>query len=401
MRKNRITFAFLLLLSIVFLYNFGGFVSYFFFNTLAALLVLSLAYTIYVFVRIKFVQEIDKRVIIKGENVRLVVKLSNEDFILYPYIFVSFFASHSSFNGKNSSQSLSINPKSRKEFVFDMECKYRGEYEVGLSEIYIEDFLGLIKLKYKIPETKKIIVYPKIEHLSNFSIPSSNSSDSQSLESGLQDDFNNIKDIREYSNGDSFRKIHWKLTARSNKLMIKNYQSTTDANVNILLDLRKNVYPEDENIIIEDKLIEAAVAVLYYYLSKGIPINYVFFNQKLEALKASNQLEFESIYKLLSCVNFTQQVPMPDILRLHSETCSSSSDIIVFTSILDIDLYNEMYNALMSNHSVSLVYVAPNGSDRSQSDIVCDILDNLPELGIMAYSLHPDDDIKILLGGSD
>ncbi len=401
MRKSRITFIFLFVLSIIFLYNFGGFVSFFFFNTLVALLIVSLAYTIFVFVRIKFIQEIDKRVIVKGENVRLVVKISNEDILVYPYVFATFFSSHSSFIGRNSSQSLSISPKSGKEFIFDMECKFRGEYDVGLSEIYIEDFLGLIKLKYKIPEPKKIIVYPKIEHLPNFSILSSGSTDSQSAENGLQYNMNNIKDIREYIDGDSFRKIHWKLTARNDRLMIKNYEGTTEANVNILLDLRKNVYSDDENIIIEDKLIEAAIAVLYFYLSKGVSVNYVYFNEKLDVFKASNMMEFEQIYKTLSCVNFDQQVPMADILRLHSESCSNSSDMIVFTSILDIDLYNEMYKAQMANHTVTLIYVSPDISGNVRPGIIEDIMENLPEIGIKAYSIHPDDDIKILLGGSD
>ncbi len=401
MRKSRISYVFLLIVSIIFLYNFGGFVSFFFFNTLVALFILSLVYTIFVFVRIKFIQEIDKRVIVKGETVRLVVKISNEDILVYPYVFATFFSSHSSFKGKNSSQSLSISPKSGKEFIFDMECKFRGEYEVGLSEIYIEDFLGLIKLKYKIPEPKKIIVYPRIEHLSNFSILSSGSSDSQSTENGIQDNMNNIRDIREYIAGDSYRKIHWKLTARNEKLMVKNYEGTTDANVNILLDLRKNVYNDEENIIIEDKLIEATIAVLYFYLSKGVSVNYVYFNEKLEVFKATNMMDFEQIYKLLSCVIFDQQVPMPDILSLHSESCSNSSDMIVFTSILDIDLYNEMYKSQMANHTVTLVYVSPDSTGKAKSGIIEDIMENLPEIGIQAYSIHPDDDIKILLGGSD
>lgn len=401
MRKSRISYVFLLIVSIIFLYNFGGFVSFFFFNTLVALFILSLVYTIFVFVRIKFIQEIDKRVIVKGETVRLVVKISNEDILVYPYVFATFFSSHSSFKGKNSSQSLSISPKSGKEFIFDMECKFRGEYEVGLSEIYIEDFLGLIKLKYKIPEPKKIIVYPRIEHLSNFSILSSGSSDSQSTENGIQDNMNNIRDIREYVAGDSYRKIHWKLTARNEKLMVKNYEGTTDANVNILLDLRKNVYNDEENIIIEDKLIEATIAVLYFYLSKGVSVNYVYFNEKLEVFKATNMMDFEQIYKLLSCVVFDHQVPMPDILRLHSESCSNSSDMIVFTSILDIDLYNEMYKSQMANHTVTLVYVSPDSTGKAKSGIIEDIMENLPEIGIQAHSIHPADDIKILLGGSD
>ncbi|HEY5584914.1 MAG TPA: DUF58 domain-containing protein [Ruminiclostridium sp.] len=349
--------------------------------------------------RFKFVQDIDKRIIIKGENVKLIVKLSNEDLIIYPYIYVSFFGSHSIFKANSYSQSLFITPFSKKEFVFDMECKYRGQYEVGISEIYIEDFLGLIKLRYKIPETKKIIVYPRIEHLNKFDVFTTNSSDSQSFSQGTAEDVNNIKDLRNYSYGDSFKKIHWKLTARSNTLMIKNYQSTSDANVNIILDLRRNSYADEINIVIEDKLIEAAVSVLHYYLFKGISVNYMYFNQKLEILKASNMIEFEAIYKTLSTIAFNQIVSLADIVKLHYESSNTSTDMIIFTSVLDVALYNEMYYAQMSNHTVCLIYISPRTLISERSDIVDEILNNLPEIGVRTYTINPDDDIKMILGG--
>ncbi|MHB8064196.1 MAG: DUF58 domain-containing protein [Ruminiclostridium sp.] len=399
MRRNRFTFIFLFIISIIFRYNFGGFVPSVLFNTLLSLLIISIAYTLYVYYRFKFVQDIDKRVIIKGESIKLIIKLSNEDLIIFPYVYVSFFGSHSIFNANGFSQSLSITPFSKKEFIFDMECKYRGQYEVGISNIYIEDFLGLFRLKYKIPETKKIIVYPKIEHLNNFDVFSLNCSDSQSLSQGITKDFNNIKDLRDYYYGDSFKKIHWKLTARNNKLMIKNFHSTTDANINILLDLRQNNYTEDINIIIEDKLIEAVVSVLHYYLFKSISVNYMYSGEKLEVLRASNQAEFELIYKTLASVDFNQKVSLADIIKLHYESSNTSTDIIIFTSILDVDLYNEMYNAQMSNHTICLIYISPKALVSDRNEIVDDILDNLPEIGVRAYTINPNDDIKIILGG--
>jgi uncharacterized protein (DUF58 family) len=399
MRRNRITFIFLFIISIIFRYNFGGFVPAVLFNTLFSLLIISIGYTLYVFIRFKFVQDIDKRVIIKGESVKLIVKLSNEDILIFPYVYVSFFGSHSIFNANGFSQSFSITPFSKKEFIFDMECKYRGKYEVGISDIYIEDFLGLIRLKYKIPETKKIIVYPKIEHLIKFNMFTSNCSDSQSLSQSTAEDVNNIKDLRNYYYGDSLKKIHWKLTARNNKLMIKNYHSTSDANVNILLDLRRNSYSDEINIIIEDKLIETVVSVLHFYLLKNISVNYMYFNKELEILRASNQVEFEFIFKILSSVDFRQRVPLADIVKLHYESSNTSTDIIIFTSILDVDLYNEMYNAQMSNHTICLIYISPRSLVSERNEIVDDILDNLPEIGVKSYTINPNDDIKTILGG--
>ena len=399
MKKNRITFIFLFIVSIIFKYNYGGFVSSFFFNTLITLLIVSIGYTIYVYVRIKFIQDIEKRIIVKGESLKLIVKLYNEDILIFPYVFVSFFGSHSHFNADSYSQSLAITPFSKKEFVFDMVCKYRGQYEIGISDIYIEDFLGLIRLKYKIPESKKILVYPNIIYLSKFDIFSNSCSDSQNFSLGLVEDVSNIKDLRNYIYGDSLRKIHWKQTAKSNQLMIKNYQSTTDVNLNILLDLRHSKYSEDINIIIEDKLIEAVISVVQYYLFKNAAINYMYFDQKLEVIKAANQAEFDLIYKTLSSIEFKQQVSLADIVKLHYESRNNMNDMIIFTSILDIDLYNEIYNAQMSNHSICLIYVSPRLLVNEKNEIIDEILDNLPEIGVRAYTINPDDNLNAVLGG--
>lgn len=397
MRKNRITFIFLLVLAIIFKYNFGGFVPSFFLNTLLSLLIFSIGYTIYVYIRFKFVQDIDKRVITKGESVKLVIKLSNEDFMIYPYVYVAFLGSHMLFNAESYSQSLSITPFSKKEFVFDMQCRYRGEYEVGISHIHIEDFLGLIRLNYKIPETKKIIVHPKIEHLAKFDVFTTNSYESQSTSQGMVEDVSNIMDMRNYRYGDSFRKIHWKLSARSNTWMVKNYQCTSDANVNLFVDLRQ-IYSNETSIILEDKIVETAVAVLNYYLHRGISVNYMYFDHKLEILKVSNRHEFENIYKILSAVVFRQKAPLADIVSLHYESSSTSNDMIILTSLLDVDLYNVIYKAQMTNHSICLIYVSPKTLIKDSWEVVDDILDILPEIGVRAYTINPDDDIKLVLG---
>lgn len=397
--KNRISFIFLLLLSIIFKYNYGGFIPSFFFNTLLTLLFASIGYTIYVYVRIKFVQDIEKHLVVKGENVKLIVKICNEDLLIFPYIFVSFFGSHSLFNADSYSQSLSVTPFSKKEFVFNMACKYRGQYEIGVSDIYIEDFLGLIRLKYRIPETKKILVYPSIQSLDKFDVFTNSCSDSQNFSSGVSEDVSNIKDLRSYVYGDSLKKIHWKQTAKKNQLMIKNFQSTTDVNVNILLDLSKNKYSEENNIIVEDKLIEAVICVAHYYLFKNISINFIYFDKEIEVLTASNQYEFDFIYKALSLIEFTQQVPLADIVKLHYEGRSNLNDMIIFTSILDIDLYNEIYNAQMTNHSICLIYISPKMIVNEENNMVNDILDNLTEIGVRAYIINLDENIKTVLGG--
>ena len=46
--------------------------------------------------------------------------------------------------------------------MFELQCNYRGNYEIGVNSIDIEDFFGLVRLRYNVGEPKYVTVYPKI-----------------------------------------------------------------------------------------------------------------------------------------------------------------------------------------------------------------------------------------------
>jgi len=68
------------------------------------------------------------------------------------------------------------------------------------------------------------------------------------------------------------KKIHWKLSSKMNELLVKNFEGSSHASSAILLDLKKSNRSFEENSIIEDMLIEASIAVIYYCLVNWIPI---------------------------------------------------------------------------------------------------------------------------------
>lgn len=388
----------LLAFSIVYIYNFGGFIPFLFLNTLISLFIVSAAYTVYVYLRFKFVQKVDKNVIIKGERVNFIIKLCNEDPIIFPFIHISFFGSEALLKNTSLSQDLALNPRSQVDLSFDFLCKYRGEYEIGIKNFYIEDFLGIIRLRYPLLGTKKIIVNPRIIVLDKFYISPTYLSDTQSNNEGALEDITSIKDIRDYNYGDSFKRIHWKLSAKKNELMVKNYQSSTADNISILLDFRKNQFDDEANSILEDKLIEAAIAILYYYLNKWIPVNFVYFNTKLEVLRASNNADFENFYKTLSSVKFSETPPVQDIMKLYCTNNTSSKDIIIFTCQLNLDLYNEIYNTKLLGNNICLIYITPQKFVSAQTEDIKQIIKSLVELGVITYVIDPDDDLKERLG---
>ena len=109
----------------------------------------------------------------------------------------------------------------------------------------------------------------------------------------------------------------------------------------MLLDLKKNDFAPGENIILEDKLIEAAVAVLYYCLYKWIPVELVYFSDTLHSIHAKNHLMFNEIYEALAKVKFNGEIAVED-LQIYTENALKSTNVVLFTSNLNYDLYGQI-----------------------------------------------------------
>ncbi len=397
MKKNRILYVSLFILSLIFIYLYGGKVPYMLFYTSLLLPAVSIIYTYIILSRFKYCQEIDKNFIIKGDKVKFIFSLHNEDFFLYPYIKIKFCGENTIFANQFQTKNLSLLPFREKKYSFELECKYRGYYEIGIKSVELEDFLGIVKMSYKNFETKYITVYPKIIYLDRFNLKTNFVSETHSILNNKFEDAAAVSDIRKYAYGDSLKKIHWKLTAKTDELMVKNFQSTTETSAILILDLHKNNYPDEINTIVEDKILEAAVAVTYYCLSSWIPIKFVYYKDGIVDIPAKTPLDFDGIYKILSKISFIEKIGVEDILDVYLKEYVSKSNVIIFTSNLNYELYNQIYNTKFSNYEVSLIYVSPSELTGVKNTATEDILSNLPEAGVDVYNINISDDVKFIL----
>jgi len=203
----------------VFIYFYGGKVPYALFYTVILLPVFSLLYTIVVYLRFKYGQETDKRFVTKGDRVNFLFSINNEDFFIYPYIKIAFHGAKTIFANQFQIKNFSLLPFHGKTYSLELQCNYRGSYEIGINSVEIEDFLGLFTFRYNVFEPKYVTVYPRIVVLERFYLKTDFMSESHSVLNSKSEDMSTIADFRKYAYGDSLKRIHWKLTAKSGDIM--------------------------------------------------------------------------------------------------------------------------------------------------------------------------------------
>lgn len=136
--------------------------------------------------------------------------------------------------------STRIGPKDIIKFSYVLEPKVRGEYPIGPLSITVKDRLGFNSLeRVVLNSVTDILIYPpyedikRIEILGSKRVLSLNYGVQRSKQKGLGSEFYGM---RKYVFGDQFRLIDWKASARTQKLIVKEFESERDITMMILID---------------------------------------------------------------------------------------------------------------------------------------------------------------------
>ncbi len=129
-------------------------------------------------------------------------------------------------------------PHSRATIARPVTPTARGADELGTLYVWYENSLGLLRRRLRFPSPEPIRVYPDLAaverygklHLRN-----------RTIEAGLRrmklrGMGTEFESLREWSDGDAFRSIDWKATARRGKLMVAQHEVERSQNVMLLLD---------------------------------------------------------------------------------------------------------------------------------------------------------------------
>ncbi|WP_127792334.1 DUF58 domain-containing protein [Agromyces sp. LHK192] len=121
----------------------------------------------------------------------------------------------------------------------------RGVIDVGPMTISRGDPIGILRREQRWPEVQRIHVHPRTVRL-----PSTSAGlirDLEGLPTGkLVNDDLSFHTVREYVRGDSQRHVHWKATAKTGRLMVRQYEESRHARIAVLLDVDLDEYVDDD-----------------------------------------------------------------------------------------------------------------------------------------------------------
>lgn len=139
--------------------------------------------------------------------------------------------------------------RGRKSFLYQLECRQRGYFQIGPLMMETGDLFGLHRRYRVVTEPHFLLVYPEVLALEGFDVASRRPIGEVRMTYRLFEDPTRIAGVRHYEAGDPLNRVHWPATARTGELQCKVYEPSTVAGATILLDFHQDAYlPRDRDV---------------------------------------------------------------------------------------------------------------------------------------------------------
>ena len=184
----------------------------------------------------------------------------------------------------------SLEPNESARISTDLPTDQRGVFRIGPLDVTRSDPFGLVRSGEPEESVAQLWVHPIVHPLEPF--PSGVARDlegpdvGEALEGGVT-----FHTLRDYVRGDDLRQIHWRSSARANKLMVRHNVDTHQPRTLVVLDNRAASY---EGAGFEDA-VRAAASIVVASMSRGfefrlITTDGVELDQRMPSAKVMDRL---------------------------------------------------------------------------------------------------------------
>lgn len=352
--------------------------------------VIAYLYTLYVFLRFKLYQKIESRKVMKGEFVPYEFTLANEDIIGYTGIRVNFFSDSSYVSDAGRDTDYLLLPGDSNTMSTTLCCRYRGEYDVGAKAVVITDFLYLFSVTYPITTKLNLIVLPRIHKLNK---AGKSELDTKSTKFCFNPNSDLLdSEVRNYSQGDSVKHIHWKSTARRQELMVRKMTEISKTSISIIMDLSPVKENHLQKIIIEDKIVESAISLANYYkdIKTSVFISYDYAGISKD--KIENHRDFEAFYDDCVRICFNAKESADSIIMKDLRLSESAEVVFVITHLLTKELLDSARLLFSRDKEMTIIFVSDSTDDNTTA-----IIQEFMNAGIYVKQIFLESEISDIL----
>ncbi len=182
-------------------------------------------------------------------------------------------------------------PKQEKKYQYTLKPVERGEYSYGKLNIYARTKLGLISKRFIFSENIEVPVYPSFITMRKYELLAISN---KLTEAGIKkirkiSNSKEFEEIREYVQGDDFKIINWKATARRMHLMVNQYQDEKSQQVYSIIDMGRTMKMPFDKMSLLDYAINSSLIISKIAILKKDKAGLITFSKNIHNVVASSR----------------------------------------------------------------------------------------------------------------
>jgi uncharacterized protein (DUF58 family) len=236
----------------------------------------------------------------------------------------------------------SIDPGKSLSLKYSLKYRVRGEHTFYRVKIKSESSLRLFSIERYFDTERKVLVFPKILPIEKFKTILIEPVDGRKTDFKILEDSSHIVGVHEYSD-EPFQRIHWKISAHTDQLMVKEYEYTGSSNVRIYIDynLPREIYARNVWASMrkdyEEYASMAASAIVKYLFERGMPITLKVLGKEIIEITPQMVRDYIPYLDALAIAKGTDEPE--DGLLLQNQLISDMYSMSKTTTVVIISMY--------------------------------------------------------------
>lgn len=313
--------------------------------------------------------------------------------------------------GHMVSRVVHLGPNDSQRWRAETTCGRRGRFRIGPLVLRSGDPFGLFPRFHVIPDTDDLLVYPATVDMSAFALPVGDLPGGSAIQKRTPFVTPNASSVRDYFPGDAFNRIAWKASARTNKLMVKEFELDPTADIWIVVDMQAavqagatgsaalpNFKGDDVPLSFwldstEEYSVTIAASLARHFLQQNRNVGLICNSAHTTVMPADRGgRQMFKILEQLAVVRADGTVPFGELLLAESGLFDRNSTLIVITS----STHEEWAHSLIEivSRGVQSVAVIVEPSTFGSGDSALFVVSDLASMGVPTYLVKYGDDIS-------
>ena len=275
-------------------------------------------------------------------------------------------------------------------------CHVRGVYTIGPLVARTSDPLGLFEVQIIQGSPIKVMVQPPIVALRYFRLPVAERLGEESARYRSRTRTPHVATVREYIHGDSLNQIHWLSTAKTGKLMSKEFDSGGTGDVWVVLDLERRIQHSQGTERTDEYAVAIAASLVHLSVTEEHSVGFIAHgdHEYLLPLKGGSQ-QMSRVLETLTLSKTEGNDALAGVLVENARQFGRSASLLVVTSSTATEWISVLRELRTRGLNIVVVLVDPTsfGGEQALDEAVM----KLASVGIPAYLVRRGDQLSYAL----